>query len=638
MKNIRQFLSLYITNIFGVMNDNVLKALICFVAATWVAKEYSTLVVSIMAAAMVMPYVFLSPLAGKLPHFWRKQQIIRVAKICELPIMLVAVLGFYFENIWIALTASLLMGLQSALYSPAKYGLIKDIGGEEGISMGMGGMEAFAFLGTLVGTFVGSVMSDHHSLTLYAIVLFSIAALGLLSSLTIRTEENKTAEESSANPIKFLRESAAIARKYKGLGHVIMLLSLFWWFCASVQMILITHCEEHLGMTNTQTGYLLASMAIGITVGCLLGGKLNHSRYMLGTVPRLGVLAGVLMIIVFILPFNQMGDYKGLYFGIFMTIIAITVGIFKIPLDAEIQKRVATSELNIILAYFNLVSFIFILAASATNVLIANLLSSTYVFLFDGILLAAWTIYFMFNYKGSLCYRVSKIIHLHYDVKMENKEVLDVPAGQNLLILPMHRALIDPLILFADLYDYKLQPMVDARFWKNKFMGHVLNLFDAVQVPDLRRGGREGVEQVQKLDGIVKTQLENGANILFYPSGHITLDGKETIGNRRMAYNASKILPDHTRVVAIEIHGLWGSRWSNYGRTRTAPMVPMLVKSLKFLAMLRFLFVPKRKVNIRFTDITSDFRSWSSLPRQQFNAKMEEFYNREEDGLVMTRI
>lgn len=638
MKNIRQFLSLYITNIFGVMNDNVLKALICFVAATWVAKEYSTLVVSVMAAAMVMPYVFLSPLAGKLPHFWRKQQIIRVAKICELPIMLVAVLGFYFQNIWIALTASTLMGLQSALYSPAKYGLIKDIGGQEGISMGMGGMEAFAFLGTLVGTFVGSVMSDHDSLTLYAIVLFSIAALGLISSLTIKTEENQTAEESSANPIKFLRESAAIARKYKGLGHVIMLLSLFWWFCASVQMILITHCEEYLGMTHTHTGYLLASMAIGITVGCLLGGQLNHNRYMLGTVPQLGILAGVLMVIVFILPFNQMGDYKGLYFGIFMTIIAITVGIFKIPLDAEIQKRVATSELNIILAYFNLVSFIFILAASATNVLIANFLSSTYVFLFDGIVLALWTIYFMFNYKGSLCYRVSKIIHLHYDVKMDNKEVLDVPAGQNLLILPMHRALIDPLILFADLYDYKLQPMVDARFWKNKFMGHVLNLFDAVQVPDLRRGGREGVEQVQKLDGIVKSQLENGANILFYPSGHITLDGKETIGNRRMAYNASKILPDHTRVVAIEIHGLWGSRWSNYGRTRTAPMVPMLLKSLKFLATLRFLFVPKRKVNIRLTDITADFRSWSSLPRQQFNAKMEEFYNREEDGLVMTRI
>ena len=635
---IRQFFSLYLTNIFGVMNDQMLKTLVCFVAATWTDKFDKTTIVSAMAAAMVLPYIFLSPLAGKLPHFFRKKKIVNTAKLCELPIMLIAVLGFYFENIGIAMTAVLLMGLQSSLFSPAKYGLIKDIGGEEGISMGMGGMEAFAFLGMLVGTVAGSIMSDHDSLTLYAGMLFTIAALGLLFSYTIKADETKTAEETSANPFKFIRESSAIAKKYKGLSHVILLLSLFWWFCTSVQLILITHCEEYLSMTNTQTGYLLAIMAIGITVGCLLGGRLNHKRYMLGSVPRIGVLAGLLMVVVFILPFNQMGDHRMVYFGIFMTTIAITVGIFKIPLDAEIQKRVDSSELNIILAYFNLISFIFILAASATNILITYFLPTTYVFLFDGIILAAWSMYFMFYYKGSLCYRVRNFIRLHYDIKMTNKEALNVPAGENLLVLPMHRALLDPLILFSELYDYKLQPMVDARFWKNKFLGHVLNLFDAVQVPDLRRGGREGVEQVQKLDGIVKTQLENGSNILFYPSGHITMDGKENIGNRRMAYNASKILPEHTRVVATEIHGLWGSRWSNYGRTRTAPMVPMLVKSFKFIVLLRFLFVKKRAVKIRFTDITDSFREWSSLPRQQFNAKMEEFYNREEDPLVLTKI
>ena len=255
--------------------------------------------------------------------------------------MLVAILGFYFQNISLAMTAVLLMGLQSALYSPAKYGLIKDIGGVEGVSMGMGGMEAFAFLGMLIGICVGSVMSDHDSLTLYAVMLITIAALGLLSSLTIKANETKTVEESSANPIKFMRESSAIASKYKGLGHIIMLLSLFWWFCSSVQIIMITHCDEYLHITNTQTGYLLAAMAIGITAGCLIGGKLNQNRYMLGVVPRIGVITGLLMVIVFILPFNNMGDNGPLYFGIFMTIIAIIVGIFKIPLDLPLAQASA---------------------------------------------------------------------------------------------------------------------------------------------------------------------------------------------------------------------------------------------------------------------------------------------------------
>ena len=637
MKTCRQFISLYLTNIFGVMNDNVLKALVCFVAATWVDEEYKALIVNSMAAAMVVPYVFLSPLAGRLPHFFRKIKIVRVAKMCEIPIMVVAVMGFYFQNIALAMSAVLLMGLQSALFSPAKYGLIKDIGGLEGISIGMGGMEAFAFLGMLIGTFVGSVMSDSDSLSMYALVLSALAGAGLLSSMTIRANESDTAEESSANPIKFIRESAAIVRKYKGLGQVIMLLSLFWWFSASIQIILIIHCGDALGMTNSQTGYLLATMAVGITIGCLLGGKINSDRYLLGIVPTLGIVAGLLMVIIFIIPFERF-ENGSVYFGILMTIVAITVGIFKIPLDAEIQKRVSTSELNVILAYFNLVSFIFILAASLTNIIITKFLPTTYVFLVDGVVMLVWSIYFTFNYKGPLCYGVRNIIHLHYDVKMEDKEALDVPEGQNLLILPMHRALIDPLILFAELYDYKLQPMVDARFWKNKFLGHILDLFDAVKVPDLRHGGREGVEQVQKLDGIVKSQLENGANILFYPSGHITLDGRETIGNRRMAYNASKILPGKTRVVAIETHGLWGSRWSNYGLKKTAPIMPLLLKSMKFVLFLRFLTVKKRRVDIRFTDITDDIKQWSSLTRQDFNTKLEDFYNRETDSLIISNI
>ncbi|MBR4324007.1 MAG: hypothetical protein IKP73_00615, partial [Bacteroidales bacterium] len=123
MNKIQQFFSLYLTNVFGVMNDNVLKALVCFVAATWVQPEYQSIIVNSMAAAMVIPYVFFSPLAGKLPHFFRKKNIVKTAKICEIPIMAVAVLGFYFQNIALAMSAVLLMGLQSALFSPAKYGL-----------------------------------------------------------------------------------------------------------------------------------------------------------------------------------------------------------------------------------------------------------------------------------------------------------------------------------------------------------------------------------------------------------------------------------------------------------------------------------------------------------------------------------
>jgi acyl-[acyl-carrier-protein]-phospholipid O-acyltransferase/long-chain-fatty-acid--[acyl-carrier-protein] ligase len=68
--------------------------------------------------------------------------------------MLFAVSGFYFANLYMVISAMFLMGLQSTIYSPAKYGLIRDIGGEEGISFGTGTVEMLTFLGVLLGSFL----------------------------------------------------------------------------------------------------------------------------------------------------------------------------------------------------------------------------------------------------------------------------------------------------------------------------------------------------------------------------------------------------------------------------------------------------------------------------------------------------
>ena len=121
----KRFWPLYSTNIFGVMNDNFLKTLVCFIAVGWVNPEYKSIVVNATAGSLVLPYLFFSPLAGQLPQYWRKQKIVRFAKIMELPIMLTAILGFWMQTIYVAIGSVLLMGLQSSLFSPSKYGLIR---------------------------------------------------------------------------------------------------------------------------------------------------------------------------------------------------------------------------------------------------------------------------------------------------------------------------------------------------------------------------------------------------------------------------------------------------------------------------------------------------------------------------------
>jgi 1-acyl-sn-glycerol-3-phosphate acyltransferase len=352
---------------------------------------------------------------------------------------------------------------------------------------------------------------------------------------------------------------------------------------------------------------------------------------MLALVPQTGFVIAALLVLICVF------DFKRTLFTVAVVAVAVLCGFFKIPMDAEIQKRAKAGELNVFLAYFNLISFIFIFLSAVTNILITSFMPTKYVFLFDGIVIFVSSLVFLFNYKSVLCKFVSSHISLHYDVKMQNVENMTVKEGENLLVLPMHRAILDPIMLFSMLRDKKFQPLVDSRFWDVPVIGHILNMFDAVQVPDLRKG-RKGVEQVQHLDGIIEEQLKKGANILFYPSGHITLDGRETIGNRRLAYNAAQILPEKTKVVGVRILGFWGSKWSNYNRKKTPPILKLLLMSAAYIYSGLVFFKKKREIRIEFYDITEDFRRWKSLSRQDFNKNLEKFYNGENEyeKLVLT--
>ena len=133
------FMSLYVTNFFGTLNDNFLKTLASFTVIDWIPDErVKSAAMGVTAGALVLPYILCSPLADRLTAVWEKRRIVRLAKWAELPIMAVAIAGFALKSPWLVIGAVLLMGLQSSLYSPAKYALVRDIGGEERISTGAG--------------------------------------------------------------------------------------------------------------------------------------------------------------------------------------------------------------------------------------------------------------------------------------------------------------------------------------------------------------------------------------------------------------------------------------------------------------------------------------------------------------------
>ena len=216
----KNWFSLFFTNYLGVLNDNFLKTLACFICIAWVGKENESMVVTLASAALVIPYLLFSPLAGRLAKIYKKRKIVVWAKFAEMLIMVVAAAGFLMHSTVLVLSSILLMGLQSALFSPSKYGLIRDIGGEKGISYGSGAMEMFAFVGILTGTLMAAFLSESVTIPVLCVILFGVALLGWLSSLTIRANESEPMKESheTLNPVKFVKDMFVRALAFKGLN------------------------------------------------------------------------------------------------------------------------------------------------------------------------------------------------------------------------------------------------------------------------------------------------------------------------------------------------------------------------------------------------------------------------------------
>ena len=648
MKN--SFLPLYVTNFFGTLNDNFLKTLASFTVIGWLPDErVKSVAMGVTAGALVLPYILCSPLADRLTAVWYKRRIVRAAKWAELPIMAVAIAGFALHSPWLVIGAVLLMGLQSSLYSPAKYALVRDVGGEERISTGMGGMEGVSFLGVLMGTVAGAIVADMADTAARYACLGGFAALGLAASYTVHAKEELNRALHAVNPIRYIARAYRMAGRYDGLNAVIFTLSVFWWGAAMLQMGLLVYGKSEVGLNLDAkgTGALLCAAAVGIVFGQIIAGFVDKKRFLLGATLLTGWIAAALFAVLYFVPLSATA------FGVVLGLVAFDLGFFKLPFDAEIQKVVKGPKLNTMLAYFNQVSFLFMLAASGCYALVSWAFGPKAFLLLLAVAFLVAPFLFVFCYRSVLLCVGHWVFARRYRVEVEDKTGLTGLTGLRaggapqtpenlvnlvnpvkktpLLVLPNHPAMVDPMLVGVTFWKTPLKPLSDELFFHTGIVApRVLKTLGAVAVPDLRRHRTaKGATIARGLGDIVKSTLEDGGNIIFYPSGHIQTEGEhEDIGTRQLAYNMCGDLPAGVRVIGVRTRGVWGSIWSRKGRKTSPSFVPTFITS----GLLWFLwspFVPRRRVTMHVEDLTDRVKEWSKWTRLEFNRKLEEWYNAE---------
>lgn len=350
---------LFLSNFLGVFNDNLLKNSIIFISVGWLLPTWLTQsqLISIVSACLIFPYLLLSPLAGKISIIYSKKKVFLFFKLIELPIMLIACIAFYYEWVLLAIFSVLLMGIQSSLYSPSKYGLIRDIGGNQEAAFGSGVFETMAFLGILLGTVVGSYISDIYKPSIVFSLFIAVAVVGYISTKLIKAQElpEDRTKEIKLNPVQFIIQSFKFASKHKAINLAIFGASSFWLIGGILQMNLVIHSKQVYEVSNTLTGIVMATAAVGIGLGSWFVGK-TANKYSFNKLIRLGLI--LMLTIMLILTFMRLSFN---YYLILIFIFAFSGGFLQVPCLSLIQKADLGRDLGSMIAYLNITTFIFVL-------------------------------------------------------------------------------------------------------------------------------------------------------------------------------------------------------------------------------------------------------------------------------------
>ena len=120
----RRFFPFFWTQFLGALNDNVFKTALITMAVFHTAQLTSqdgAIFATLLPGIFILPFFLFSASAGQIADKFEKSHIIRLVKVFEIVLMLLAAIGFLMHSIWVLVISLFMMGMHSTLFGPVKY-------------------------------------------------------------------------------------------------------------------------------------------------------------------------------------------------------------------------------------------------------------------------------------------------------------------------------------------------------------------------------------------------------------------------------------------------------------------------------------------------------------------------------------
>jgi 1-acyl-sn-glycerol-3-phosphate acyltransferase len=566
----RRFLPFFLTQALGAMNDNVFRNGVVFLLSYQLAlaREMELFYVNLAMGLFILPYFLFSAFAGQLAEKYEKARLIRLIKLAEIVIMLLAAVGFWFKLVPLLLGVVFLMGLQSTLFGPIKYAILPQVLREKELTGGNGLVETGTSLAILAGLMVGgSLMAvGGAGPLLVSTMAIGLALAGYLASRAI------PAAPATDPDLRFRWEPLGATwqcLQFMAAKRTVFLsvlgISWFWFYGGVFTAQMPAYTKYVLGGSESVTVLVLTLFSVGIAIGSLLCEKMSGRQVEIGLVPFGAIGMTLFAIDVYFLRPGET-TLEGIGWIAFLAdssqwrlladfvLIGMFAGFYIVPLFALVQSRSNPSELSRIIAGNNILNALFIVAAAGFGIAMGNLGFSVPEIFFAVALINALVAIVIFRLVPEFLMRflVWMLISLLYRVRADGLD--RVPERGPALIVCNHVSFIDALIL-GGMVRRPIRFVMYHKIFRIPVLSFIFRTARAIPIAP----AKEDAALMEKAFEEIDAALAAGDVVGIFPEGEITRDGEinpfrpgvERILERRPV-----------AVLPMALKNLWGSVFS----------------------------------------------------------------------------
>ncbi|BCS89944.1 acyl-[ACP]--phospholipid O-acyltransferase [Pseudodesulfovibrio sediminis] len=515
---------------------------------------------AIVNALILLPFILLFTPSAFISDRFSKNKVIKVCAAASIPLTILIVVCYYAGLFWPAFGLTFLLAAQSAVYSPAKYGYIKEMTGNDLLAQANAAVQAVTIAAILAGAVIFSVFFEHLLSAAGGTpseILKTIAPCGyiLVVGAVLETLVAFTLPEKQSGDSKllldgkkylrggYLKSNIKLVKKSEVIWLSIIGLAIFW----AVNQVLLAafgaHLKDVAGETNTIIAQGTLSLGgVGIIIGSIMAGKVSRNYIETGTIP-LGAI-GMTACLFFLPSIESRWALASLIFA-----YGIFGGLVIVPLNSLIQFTAGAGESGKVLAGNNFIQNIFMLGFLGLTLVMSMVgLGSIPLFYILAVVVCGGMVYTLYKLPQSLLrYVMHLVFSQRYNLFVAGLN--NVPAEGGVLLLGNHVSWIDWAVLSLAV-PRRLRFVMERAIYERWYLNWFLRRLGVIPISP--RGSKTALKDIAKA-------LSDGDCIVIFPEGAISRNGQ--LGEFKKGFEGPAKESGCT-IIPFYLRGLWGSAFS----------------------------------------------------------------------------